>query len=134
MAKVEMRRRGRQFELRIEGEMPEENQPVELTDVPTEPLPSGMKATRSRDFASVNWFGRLYTFTPAQRDVVALLWDAWKNDTPFVSQASLLDCSDAERARLRDIFKNHPAFGTMIRQGIALGGPQGTYCLFEPKD
>ena len=91
-------------------------------------------ANHSPDFASINWFGRVYTFTRPQAEVVASLWQAWKDDCPFLSQYTLLEISGSESTRLRDVFKNHAAWGTMIQHGPACGGTMGTYRLLPPRD
>jgi len=83
----------------------------------------------SRDFASVKARGKLYTFTRTQRLIVAHLWEAWENDTPFVGQRTLLSEADCSGLRLRDVFRGNPAYGELIVAGPERGGPVGTYCL-----
>jgi hypothetical protein len=74
--------------------------------------------SHSPDFASVNWFGTPRTFSPKQRPVVHELWAAWVNGTPDVSLAYLLEAADLPgTARLPALFRDHPAFGTMIVKG-----------------
>lgn len=79
----------------------------------------------STDFHSVRWYGQRHTFTHEQAAVVKLLWKAWRNGTPDLSQEHLLEQSKSEGRRLRDIFKQrdemHAAWGTMIvesRRGV----------------
>ncbi len=86
-------------------------------------------SSHSRDFASVNWRGTVYTFTPTQRLVVAALWQAREDGHPFMSQEALLDAAESDGRKLRDVFRNHPAWNVMIVQGLAAGGPLGTYRL-----
>ena len=70
----------------------------------------GMKAEEldarcSDDFRSVWWFGTHYSFTTNQSKVVEVLWKAWKNKTPEVSDTTLLDASGGDAKRIRDVFK-----------------------------
>ena len=88
--------------------------------------PNRSRATHSEDFASVNWYGDYFEFTPAQRGVVAALWEAWKQGTPAVSQEALVDAAGLDgNAKLKNIFRGHPAWGTMIVPGTT----KGTYRL-----
>ena len=69
----------------------------------------GMKAEEldarcSDDFRSVWWFGTHYSFTTNQSKVVEVLWKAWKNKTPEVSDTTLLDASGGDAKRIRDVF------------------------------
>jgi hypothetical protein len=101
-----------------------EGTPVAATPAQRQP------ARHSRDFCSVHWYGQDYVFAPSQAYVVKLLWEAWENATPAVHQQTLLDhvgssMADNSKPRLRDLFRKHPAWGTMIR----CGGAKGTYCL-----
>jgi hypothetical protein len=80
-------------------------------------------------FTCVVWGGVLYTFTPAQRPIVAKLWKAWEKGMPFVGAAQLLGTLHNIRDKIRDTFRNSPAWGELIISGIKAGGPNGTYCL-----
>jgi hypothetical protein len=88
------------------------------------------EARHSPDFRSVNWFGRRYSFTPIQTACVKELWEVWKNATPEVGQAYVLEKAEADSARLSDVFKNHPAWGKMIVPGSV----RGTFRLQPPVD
>jgi hypothetical protein len=69
----------------------------------------------SEDFRSVDWNGTQYFFTATQAAVVMALWQAWKNGTPVLSDETLIERAGlADNARLRDSFRDHPAWGTMI--------------------
>jgi hypothetical protein len=87
-------------------------------------------ARHSDDFCSVHWYGTDYVFTTTQRGCVRLLWKALDNGTPILSQQYILEHPDveAESSRLSDLFKNHPAWGTMI----VPGGSAGTFQLRRP--
>ena len=65
-------------------------------------------------FASVRWDGRHFTFSANQAAVVRLLWEAWQAGTPDVHQSKLLEDTDSESKRLADLFKDHPAWGSLI--------------------
>lgn len=104
------------------------------------PLPSGgvppatrqpgsqAPARHSSDFRSVHWFGTDCTFTGTQAAVVRLLWEAWEDGTPEVSQATLLEAADSSTERLRDLFRDSLAWGTMI----VPGAHRGTFQLVAP--
>jgi hypothetical protein len=80
-------------------------------------------ARHGPDFRSVHWYGNDYTFTPTQAACVKVLWEAWKNGTPEVGQETILEHPqvEAESKRLVDVFKDHPAWGTMIVKGQTAG-------------
>jgi hypothetical protein len=92
-------------------------------------------------YRSVDWYGVPYSFTDTQAAMVEILAEAYKAGTPDVD-AELLVGQDAftqERIkakkgkpsaakRVRDVFRNHPAWGTMITPG----GTRGTYQLSKP--
>ena len=86
------------------------------------------KTTYSTDFRSVRWFGTNYSFTPNQAAAVKILWENWEKGTPDVGGDTLAVEIESDSKRPRDIFKGHPAFGTMIRPGKT----KGTYRLAEP--
>ncbi len=81
----------------------------------------GEGCTHSPDYRSVKWEGEDYHFTANQAACVQQLWEAWKNGTPDVGDATLLETVGAECSRLRDIFKRHPSWGTMIVEGETKG-------------
>ena len=62
--------------------------------------------------------------------IVAELWEAWKNKTPFLRQDGLLLAADSECLQLLSLFADNPAWGTMIQSGRRHGGKSGTYCLY----
>lgn len=84
------------------------------------------------DFRSVWWAGVGYFFTAAQAAVVELLWNAWDNGMPELGQHYLLTETNSHCRRLCHIFKDHPAWGTMIIPGV---GSKGTFRLNDfPND
>jgi hypothetical protein len=80
-----------------------------------------LSARHSLDFRSVRWHGKDYTFTPTQAAIVTELWAAWEQGTPDIGDPTLLRKADCAGDRLRDVFKNHPAWGTMIVEGQTKG-------------
>lgn len=84
-------------------------------------------ARHSIDFRSVHWFGADYTFTAGQAACVRVLWDAWENGTPEVSQAAVLEAAGSTAETLRALFQSSAAWQTLIRQG-----QKGSYYLAEP--
>ena len=79
-------------------------------------------ARHSCDFISVHWYGTDYTFTPNQANCVEELWKAWTNGTPEVADGTLVQKAGlGDNQRLRDVFKGHPAWRTMIVRGERRG-------------
>ncbi len=85
------------------------------------------KATHSADFTSVDWFGVKYHFAKGlQAESVRVLWKAWENGTPNLSEKTIGEeiGSSSDRFRLDHVFKpankntgkreTHPAWDTMI--------------------
>jgi hypothetical protein len=91
------------------------------------------RVTHSLDFASVNWFGTLFSFGgKMQRRVVAVLWEAWEKGAPDVSERSALARAESESHSLKDLFKNNRALGTLIQRSSPHGGPVGCFRLVAP--
>lgn len=76
----------------------------------------------------MKWFGVDYSFTGNQAAVIEVLWEAWENGTPEVGNAKLIEAADSESKRLRGVFKNHPAWGSMI----VAGKTKGSHRLVSP--
>lgn len=85
----------------------------------------GASISHSEDFRSVSWFGETFTFTTKQAAILAALWAAQENGTPELSQEYLLDCAGSAGTRLRDLFRAHVAWQTII----VSGSKKGTYRL-----
>lgn len=71
----------------------------------------------SEDFTSVLWYGKKYVFKKGiQAAVVKALWEAWEAGTPTLSEETIGEKSGsaAERFKLRDNFRNHPAIDKFI--------------------
>lgn len=86
-------------------------------------------ARHSPDFRSVYWFGTDYTFSPTQAAVVHALWEAWDDGVPAVGNETLTEAAGSDGGRVRDLFRDHPAWGAMI---VPAG--KGSYRLQEPAD
>jgi hypothetical protein len=84
--------------------------------------------THSLDFRSVHWFGFRYTFSAMQAACIKVLWEAWENRTPEVGDAAILEAAGSDAERLPLVFRNHPAWGTMILEGST----KGTHRLAGP--
>lgn len=67
------------------------------------------KGVAAPDFATITWFGRLFTFGKKQAIVLGELWVARSEGYEWVTQEHLLLEADAGSACLRDLFRNHPA-------------------------
>jgi len=92
----------------------------------------------SSDYRCVNWFGETLSFSPTQAEVVKLLIEAYEAGIPDVDAGMLVGdgsfLQDGLKAtgkkpsaakRVRDIFRDHVAWGTII----VPGGSKGTYRL-----
>jgi len=75
----------------------------------------------SLDCRSVLWHGERFSFTKSQAAVVKMLWAAWQNGTPDLGSETMLSEINSNLARLRDMFRSHPAFGSMIIAGETKG-------------
>jgi hypothetical protein len=85
-------------------------------------------------FASVIWHGERFEFGGRlQRAAVAALWAADEAGTPDVPEAMLLQEIESNSVELRQLFKGHAAWGTLIVRSSLYGGPIGCYRL-RPKD
>ena len=78
-------------------------------------------ARPSVDFRSVYYYGANYSFTKMQAVIFRLLWEAFQNGTPDIGAETLLEAVDAKTSRLVDIFRDHPAWGTLIVDGKTKG-------------
>lgn len=85
------------------------------------------QATHSIDFRSVNWYGTPYTFSANQAACVKIWWEHWRQQTPDVSDAAVLEAAEVN-SRLRALFQGHDAWGTMIVEGAT----KGTHRLAGP--
>jgi hypothetical protein len=85
--------------------------------------------THSPCFSSVSWKGEIYKLAPKQRIIIASLWAAWKNGTPHVCGAYLVEKADSEQSRVSFIFRDTYAWRRLILPGELSGGPPDTYCL-----
>lgn len=83
--------------------------------------------SHSIDFRSVKWNGRVFNFTPNQAAIIRVLWTAWENGTPDVGQDTLFDAADCITRRMSVVFRNNPAWQTMV---VSLR--KGAYRLGEP--
>lgn len=90
------------------------------------PEAAGRKPRRhSPDFRSVHWDGTDHAFTANQAAIVKQLWEAYENGTPDVGGDTLLVGADADTKQIKDVFKKHPAWRSMIVEGST----KGTYRL-----
>ncbi len=69
------------------------------------------------DFRSVIWSSKPYSFTKKQAAAVEILWTAWEQNTPEVGEEHILKSIGADEPELRDVFRNHKAWGVMVVAG-----------------
>jgi hypothetical protein len=76
-------------------------------------------AVHNADFTMVKWFGTEYHFAlGVQSSAVRALWAEWEQTGLGLHQETIREAIDAERDNFRmdTPFRNHPAWGTMIRR------------------
>ncbi|MBD3343286.1 MAG: hypothetical protein GF353_29590 [Candidatus Lokiarchaeota archaeon] len=75
----------------------------------------------SMDFRSVNYKGKLHTFTERQAHVVQMLYEEFINGTPELGVQTILVNLDSPNSRLQDTFRDHEAWGELIIPGDKKG-------------
>jgi hypothetical protein len=75
----------------------------------------------SEGYRSVNLRGRQFELTVNQARVVEKLHRAYQQGTPVLSDAHLLEALHINSDRLRDVFKNSDAWGTLVKKGERQG-------------
>jgi hypothetical protein len=75
----------------------------------------------SPDFRSVNLDGHEHSLTGRQAQVVEFLYEMHQNKTPEVSQSLLLEHIESKYTELRYVFKDNPAWGTLVVPGRTKG-------------
>ena len=75
----------------------------------------------SADYRRVDWQGKKFRFSPMQSRVVRLLHEEFKEGRDELGAAVLLDGSDSTGEYVRDIFRRHCAWGTLIIAGESKG-------------
>lgn len=99
--------------------------PTEVTESDSD------RATRhAEDFTSVTWFGQYYQFNKTQAEVVSHLWREYERGGFTMSEKTIAEKIDsaASNYRLAITFRDHLAWGTMIRQA-----GRGIYKLAPPE-
>jgi hypothetical protein len=90
-----------------------------------EQQPATLPFTHSSDYRSINFNGQRYELTQKQATIIQILHKALAEGTPSIGKAQLLEETQAETARMPDLFKNSPLWKTLI-----VGGERrGTYRL-----
>lgn len=75
----------------------------------------------SPDFRWVSLRGREFTLSVNQSRVVRRLWEAHSANITELHQDSVLEASDILSNRMRDVFKNSPAWTTLVIPGTGKG-------------
>jgi hypothetical protein len=116
---------------KIEGGLVKVTAEVMLPPTATEDqLDAASRGVRyASDYSTVRWGEESFSFSPKQRRVVQALFAA-RREGHDIHQQGLLDAADSDASRLRDLFRDHPAWGTMIIGGETLG----TYRLVYPRE
>ena len=80
----------------------------------------------SADFKSIRCGGQIFEFTNNQRVVIGALVKAYWNGTPVLSKEYLLELIDHEAppARMDAVFRDHPAWKTLVVPGGTRGSLQ----------
>jgi hypothetical protein len=71
----------------------------------------------SPDGRSVNLRGEVFTFTPTQARVFEILYDAYKNGTPEISETHIIHILGYEKGKVKDVFKRHANWQKLIVKG-----------------
>jgi hypothetical protein len=84
----------------------------------------------SDDFRQVRWplVGE-FNFTYKQAAVIRELWRAAESGRKQATEAELLRAAESDGSRVRDLFRHHPAWGTLVVRvegGYSLCGPVST--------
>ena len=87
----------------------------------SEPSPELQEFGHSADYRRVDWRGKRFHFSPMQSQVVSLLHEEFKEGRDELGDAVLLEGSDSTGRYLRDIFRRHCAWGTLIIAGESKG-------------
>ena len=87
----------------------------------SEPSPELQEFGHSADYRRVDWRGKRFRFSPMQSQVVRLLHEEFKEGRDELGAAVLLEGSDSLGSYLRDIFRRHCAWGTLIIKGEGKG-------------
>src|SRR5262249_52955083 len=92
----------------------------------------------SDDYRTIRFNGTSYNLTTRQAQVVQILHDAYKNRTPGLGHANILERLGTSKSRLRDTFRKTGLWGTLIvkeprRRGlIRLALPDSFAARTEP--
>jgi hypothetical protein len=79
--------------------------------------PWDMLLTHSDDFQDIKWQGQSFGLSPRQADVVRLLYRAYENGTPQLSDKYICTELHTSASRLRDTFRKSKVWGTLIIKG-----------------
>jgi hypothetical protein len=79
--------------------------------------PWDMLLTYSDDFRDIKWQGQSFGLTPRQAEVVRLLYRAYENGTPQLSDKFICAALHTSESRLRDTFRKSKVWGTLIIPG-----------------
>jgi hypothetical protein len=75
----------------------------------------------SEDYRSGRWKNYRFTFSTKQAAVMQKLHSHWLQGTPEVSKDVLLDAAGSDASALRDLFRGHIAWKTLIISGTGSG-------------
>lgn len=99
---------------------PHGNEPTKALEMPAPQQSIGF--THSGDYRSVSSGGQTHSLTGRQAQVIQILHEAYKNGTPDVGSALILEKLETRNSRLRDTFKtNRRAWKALIVPGKTKG-------------
>ena len=87
----------------------------------SETSPEPQEFVPSPDYRRVDWRGKRFRFSPMQSHVVRLLHEEFKRGGGELGDVWLLERSGSTGKYLRDIFRRHCAWGTLIIAGESKG-------------
>ncbi len=75
----------------------------------------------SPHYRSVCWRGQTYSFSKTQAIAFGVLMRCWADGVPDVAGDYLLNAIDSDATNLCDLFRQHPAWNTIIVPGATRG-------------
>jgi hypothetical protein len=75
----------------------------------------------AEDYRSCRWADKLFEFSTKQAAVMQTLHENWLNGAPALSKETLLEAAGSDGKDVRDLFRRHEAWRTLIIPGKSRG-------------
>lgn len=96
-------------------------EPTGDNNTPPPPPPDPDTPLFSEDYRSGRWKDYRFTFSTKQAAVMEKLHSNWQQGTPDLSKDVLLEAAGSDASELRDLFRGHEAWKTLIISGTGKG-------------